>query len=85
MSLVLGGAEKRTLSRKVMGHGQIREPQDRTCRPGICLLTYSFSRGADGPGTAWLPSGASFTFFTSRTRGSLGPSRALMANTRETE
>ena len=45
--------------------------------------TYSFSRGTGGPSTTRLSTGTSFPFFTSRTRGSLGTSRALRTSIAE--
>lgn len=51
------------------GHSprKVGTPSPLTLSPG----------GTDGPGTTRLSTGSSFAFFTSRTRGSLGASRAL--------
>lgn len=73
MPLVLGGEEK---SHHVLQRSHQRGPVSQSSPP-----TYPLSRGADGPSTTRLSPSASFAFFTSGARGSLGPSGSLRTST----
>lgn len=55
MSLVLEGEEKRTLSREVIRHCQIREPQDWACKPGTPSLLTLSPGGPMGPAPPGSP------------------------------